>query len=296
MYTIICCSIDPAAAERLRRNIADTIGAPFEFKAVDNRGRNEGICSVYNRSAAEARYDYLCFVHEDVRFDTPDWGPAIAAELARPDCGVIGFAGSIRKLARLTAWNGGTDDLRAHYIQHMRGRKHLHAVDPDGRAFSPVVTLDGMCLIVRRDLWDEVRFDSSRFPGFHSYDLDFTTAVFARGGVSNRVCHTVLVEHFSEGNYTRAWFESLCDYHAKWAGRLPLGVDLPIADGDLARIDRKAEAYFIKLLWQKGLFEVCGWPDLKAYCRRYPFRAALWALPFKYFKYRIKHLLRPRKS
>ena len=30
-FTLICCSVDPAAAEALRRNVAATIGEPFEF-------------------------------------------------------------------------------------------------------------------------------------------------------------------------------------------------------------------------------------------------------------------------
>ena len=45
-FTLICCSVDPAAAEALRRNVAATIGEPLEFDVWDNRGRNVGLCDV----------------------------------------------------------------------------------------------------------------------------------------------------------------------------------------------------------------------------------------------------------
>ena len=217
-FTLICCSVDPAAAEALRRNVAATIGEPFEFDVWDNRGRNVGLCDVYDRCAERSGGEYLCFVHEDVRFLTEGWGARLAAKLCEPDCGVIGFAGSVLKLRRTTAWLHGVGDMRANYVQHHGGGRHLHAKNPGGTDFSPVVTLDGMCLVVRRDVWAATPFDGRTFPGFHCYDLDFTTAVFAAGR-RNYVCNTVLVEHFSAGAYSYGWLEALETYHRKWAGR-----------------------------------------------------------------------------
>ena len=116
-FTLICCSVDPAAAEALRRNVAATIGEPFEFDVWDNRGRNVGLCDVYDRCAERSGGEYLCFVHEDVRFLTEGWGARLAAKLCEPDCGVIGFAGSVLKLRRTTAWQHGVGDMRIQIYQ-----------------------------------------------------------------------------------------------------------------------------------------------------------------------------------
>ena len=134
-FTLICCSVDPAAAEALRRNVAATIGEPFEFDVWDNRGRNVGLCDVYDRCAERSGGEYLCFVHEDVRFLTEGWGARLAAKLCEPDCGVIGFAGSVLKLRRTTAWLHGVGDMRANYVQHHGGGRHLHAKNPGGTDF-----------------------------------------------------------------------------------------------------------------------------------------------------------------
>ena len=80
MYSIICCSVNPEEAAALERNIADTIGMPFEFIPFDNREKGYGLCKVYNLCAERARYDFLCIVHEDVRFLTKDWGRLVVSQ------------------------------------------------------------------------------------------------------------------------------------------------------------------------------------------------------------------------
>ena len=288
MFTVICCSIRPEAAEALRRNIADTIGdAAFDFVAFDNREAALPIATVYNRMADRARYPYLCFMHEDAAFRTHGWGSRIAACLEQPGCGVVGFAGSIVKPARLTTWNVCGRDMRANYVQHMRGRTHLHHTGPDGADFTPVVTLDGFCFFVRRDVWRQTLFDADACPGFHGYDLDFTLAV-AEKDFTNYVCHTVTPEHRSEGNYSAGWLADLRRLHRKWMPRLPLYVP-PVAEADLPVWNLRAETGFLKLLMQKGLFEACPLSEVVRHIARHPGCFKAWMLLPKYAKYRLRH-------
>lgn len=286
MFSIICCSISPEEASALKQNVAETIGAPFEFIAFDNRVQHDGLCRVYNQCANKAKYEYLCFVHEDVRFLTSGWGNILASKLSEKDCGLIGFAGSIIKLKRLTGWNTCGKDMRANYVQHMRGGAHRKCVNPEREAFSPVVTLDGLCLAVRREVWRSFPFDEKNFPGFHCYDLDFSLSVAS--AYTNYVCHTVLVEHFSEGSFSKNWVESMIRLHRKWDGQLPMTAR-SMSVKELARYDRLGEAYFIKFMWQKGCFEVRGLRDACRYWLRHPFSGISWALFPKYLKYRLRH-------
>lgn len=286
MYSIICCSVNPEDAGLMESNIAGTIGMPFEFIAFDNRKYNDGLCKVYNLCARKARHEFLCFVHEDVRFLTQNWGRLIAGQLQQAGCGVIGFAGSVLKLKRLTGWNTCGKDLRANYVQYMRGGDHPRCVNPEKNPFSPVVTLDGLCLLVRRDVWEETLFDEATFQGFHCYDIDFSLSVARH--YTNYVCHTVLVEHYSQGSFSRSWLQGLEALHEKWRSRLPMYVG-GFTKKELARYDRLGEGYFIKFLWQKGCFDACGFRDALRYLCRYPFSLAAWMLLPKYLKYRLRY-------
>ena len=288
MYSIICCSINPQEAERLRENIAQTIGVPFEFILFDNRTNGYGLCKVYNLCAAKAQHEYLCFVHEDVRFQTQNWGKILHEQLSQPDCGVIGFAGSIIKLKQLTGWNTCGKDLRANYGQYMRGRIHPRQVNPNKESYSPVVTLDGLCLLVRRDVWKEIPFDETTFTGFHSYDLDYSLAVAQQ--YKNYVTHTVFAEHYSEGSFSPAWLNELKRLHEKWENYVPMAVPPFLKPMQLPVYQRFGEAHFIKFMWQKGRFDVKGFKDAIKYWKQYPLHAASWMLFLKYVKYRIRHL------
>ena len=130
-----------------------------------------------------------------------------------------------------------------------------------------------------------------RSTGGRSPASTVTTSISRRPFSRRGVCNTVLVEHFSAGAYSYGWLEALETYHRKWAGRLPLGVE-PLDGARLADLDRRAEAYFLKLLCQKRLFGACPFRRIVRYIRTYPGRAASWALPFKYLKYHLKSLVR----
>ena len=228
------------------------------------------------------------FLHEDVQFDTIGWGEKIVRKLSEPDCGTIGFAGSRLRAEGLYGIGLATEGTwRSNYIQHLNGRWYVGTFEnPDCSEFSPVVVLDGMCLFVSRKVWSEIRFDEQKFPGFHLYDLDFSTAVFAAGYV-NYVCHTAIVEHFSEGFYTSTWFEATRDYNGKWAEKLPLYVADCRPTGEMKEYVRRVEFRFIKNM-MKGRGK-CSWEVIgqlcDAYCAKYGGIKA-WEMRYQERRYR----------
>lgn len=287
MYSIICCSIDSQKADLLRQNIKDTIGdVPFEFIAFDNRVHNYGICRVYNLCAEQAKFKNLCFIHEDVKFLTNNWGNILASKLEEENCGVIGFAGSTCKLQEMTSWNTCNKALRANYVQFMRHRGHRRLVNPSSEDYSRVVTLDGLCMFVPKTVWQQVHFDEGNFTGFHGYDIDFSLTSSTR--YANYVCHEVLVEHDSEGSFSQEWLASMDVLHHKWHDRLPLFVH-PVTTQNLPQYKRMGNSAFIKFMWQKGCFDRCGIKEAWVHCKLYPFHLNSWVLWIKYIKYRIRY-------
>lgn len=284
-FSVIVCSIKPALAEALHENIASTIGCPFEMLVCDNRNTGKGICAVYNEAAARATGDYLCFVHEDVLFHTAEWGSILARKLAEESCGVIGFAGSNTKLASLSGWSANSDDVRQHYTQRLRsGRSRRFVSNPAGEEFSPSVCLDGFCLFVRREVWERSPFDEETFPGFHGYDLDFTTSIACHH--RNYVCQIVEVEHISEGGFSEVWFEALKCYHEKHRPHLPLFAGWSPTPHQIAALERKSEAYFIKFLLKMGLYKRGeGARAIFRHIQKYPLHAQSWGLLLKGLKY-----------
>lgn len=287
MFSLIICSVRPEMARSLEENIRATIGAECEVLCCDNRDTGKGICQVYNEAARRARYDYLGFLHEDVAFHTSDWGPLLARKLAEVDCGLIGFAGSTVKPRQLTGWYTGRKERRQHFLQRRGMRTLKKDQNPGGGSFSPVVTLDGMALFMRRSLWQEYPFDEELLKGFHGYDLDLSMTLFAAGYV-NYVCNRLWMEHFSLGSFSQGWLEEMRRLHAKWEGVLPLSVE-PLTSMQWRRLEDRVEAEMMRVMMKMGRFEACSFADVARYWCRHPLSLRAWRLWFTRLRCLLKY-------
>lgn len=239
MISAIICSREGVLRDRVSASIAASVGVPHEVVVVDNRDGRYGICEAYNRGAGQARYETLCFVHEDVVFHTTGWGEIVTAILQDPSVGLLGVGGSTYRSAGPAGWwFCAAERMRFRLIQYRRsrGRAVLEEVNPLGERLADVASLDGLWLCMRRHVWEEHSFDAASFPGFHGYDADISMQVLQK----YRVCVTfdVLVEHLSEGKIDRPWLSAARSFSTKWRRQLPVSV-LPLSRRELAG----AEAY-----------------------------------------------------
>ena len=290
MISFICSSIRPEDAERLEKNIRETIGenVSFEFIAHDNREDKFGLCKLYNMCAEKAQFDYLCFLHEDLQFISSDWGKLIINKLSEPDCGVVGFAGSTVKLNAPSGWSVNEKWNRINFTQHYKRKKRStkrEFLNPDNVDFSPVITIDGMALFVNKKVWQEIRFDDVIFTGFHCYDVDFSLAVSRK--YTNYVCNTFSIEHFSEGNFTGEWALATDLFYEKWKYRIPAYVaTIPIVDEKMLRDSTFKIEYFVLKMKVKSGF--AGYNEIWEFVKKYPWSFNSWRLLTKKMKYSLQ--------
>ncbi|MGB3132870.1 MAG: glycosyltransferase, partial [Saprospiraceae bacterium] len=74
MISIITCSRAKDISTELRKNIVQTIGIEHEIIVFDNSANKHSIFQAYNIGASRAKYEILCFVHDDLFYMTQDWG------------------------------------------------------------------------------------------------------------------------------------------------------------------------------------------------------------------------------
>lgn len=228
MISVIICSVNPTKCSQTINSLKATIGFQHELIIVDNQEKKWGICKVYNYGAHKANGKYLCFVHEDVIWDTPNWGEILLNFInTTPDCGVIGFAGGEYVSQFHTSWfNGTTIHTQQHYmILSEKGRDKIKTVtiNPQDDNFAPVVTLDGFFLMCKKNVWEQVTFDELSFSGFHFYDMDFSLAVHLCG-FHNYVCHIINIRHLSRGNYGIEYSMAAKLFRKKYHTQLPVSV------------------------------------------------------------------------
>src|SRR4051812_7209146 len=111
MFSFIVCSINPDYLEGLKKSLSATFGQPFEILAWNNLVDKKPITEVYNLMGDRAAHPYLCFLHEDILFETNDWGRLLLDAFNKePELGLIGVAGARYKSQTPSGWSTGFRD------------------------------------------------------------------------------------------------------------------------------------------------------------------------------------------
>ena len=230
MISIIIASVDTALLVQIKENIQATIGVPFEIISFDNSEGEFGLCEVYNRGAKKAKFDLLCFMHEDIKILTTDWGKIVADIFANNiKLGLIGVAGSQYKSLAPSGWHcydiDAPEVMYYNVIQNYKYQQKETIADYSNETdtkLARVVCIDGVWMCCTREAMLSYSFDDVLLKGFHGYDLDFSLGINQTYEVA--VTFDVLIEHFSEGKFNKDWLKEILKIHAKWSKYLPINL------------------------------------------------------------------------
>lgn len=250
MISIIVCSINEALFESFSQSVYQTIGVDYEIVKVDNDGNKYSIAAAYNTGAEKAKFDYLCFAHEDILFRTDNWGEIIIGAIEQDDnFGLIGIAGSKYKSLSPGGWPNGAEHLDCYnLIQCYGDKKSLQVSNPEGDVpLVEVKVLDGVFLFTSKLIWQNNKFDADTFKGFHGYDLDFSLQIGRQSKVL--VTYQFLIEHLSPGAINKDWIIASIRLSEKWSDYLPVG---DIRYGTKKGIEwEQKRLFFLKMLVYK---------------------------------------------
>jgi hypothetical protein len=236
MISVIICSVNPDLLKKITENIQKTIGIPFEILFFDNRIAKKGICAVYNELASKSKFEYLCFIHEDVLLKTENWGNKInGIFLNNPNIGLIGIAGSKYKSAYFSGWYTGVKELDcANYIHQYSSKTEHVFLSPSQNRLEEVVCIDGVFMLTTKTAWSKIVFDEKLLKGFHFYDIDFSVRMAHEYKVV--VTFDIQLVHItSGGDYSNNWVQTAILYHQKKKDILPFSKTSLIEK----RIDKK---------------------------------------------------------
>jgi len=223
MISVLICSADNSLLNQVRENIEQTIGVEYEILYFNNL-EGKGICEVYNYLASRARFSYLCFVHEDVLFQTANWGLKIEDIFYRdPAIGVVGVAGSKYKSKNFSGWYSGIQSLDCANILHRNkyGDESIYLQPNKEKMLEEVVSLDGVFICCRKEIWAQSKFNEADLKGFHFYDIDFS--VRASGICRLAVTYDINIFHITTGgDFGNNWVETAIEYHLRAGKLLPV--------------------------------------------------------------------------
>ncbi len=76
------------------RHLQQTCGLKkVEILAYTNPG-DKSLSAVYNHALSKAKHDFMVFIHDDVIFESNNWGRNVIQHLQQSKYGILGIAGT----------------------------------------------------------------------------------------------------------------------------------------------------------------------------------------------------------
>lgn len=235
MLSILISSRSPSFLNDLSININATIGIPYELLVAENKDGAKGICRVYNELAQQANFNYLLFLHEDVCFHSNDWGAILIKELNDKHTGLIGLIGGDTITKVPSGWSKQDKRFNFGRVLQSADERIKDLNTPGQKEFEPVLALDGVFLACRKSIWAEFPFNEALLPGFHGYDFEFSLNIAQRYTV--KICNSILLEHFSKGNFSEDWLNVIVLLNKKWNAKLPMSLNSDLSQSEMSDIE-----------------------------------------------------------
>lgn len=163
--SIIICSRSRESLNLVTASISKTIDVDYEI-LYSLHAAQFGLSTIYNKLAVKAKYEYLFFMHDDIYFESFNWGSKIIRILSDENIGLVGLMGATYKSANTSLWTSCDSSLFRTSLSNQLNE------------YSEVVTLDGCFLAIRKEKFVNYYFDEQLL-GFHGYDLDICLKVFS---------------------------------------------------------------------------------------------------------------------
>tara|TARA_R110000744_G_scaffold253135_1_gene368792 strand:- start:228 stop:1877 length:1650 start_codon:yes stop_codon:yes gene_type:complete len=179
----------------------------------------QSLTKLYNEGLIKTKNDIVLFCHDDLKFDTRNWGRKLLNHFKRSsEYGIIGVAGT-RYLASTGRWWEDFSKMHGAVYHEDNGKRWLTRYSKDiGNGLDDVVLVDGLFFAVNKKLLKN-KFNRE-VEGFHFYDVDFCFSNYLEG-VKIGVCTDIKLTHLSIGKTNDEWEENRKVFAEKHKENLP---------------------------------------------------------------------------
>ena len=192
-----------------------------EIIPVENNGQFS-LTEVYNKILNDSKNDIVILCHDDIYFDSKNWGQKILNHFKRnPDYGVLGLAGSTQ-LPSSAKWWEDFSKMRGIVNHEHGGKKWESKYSPSlGNQIDDTVLVDGLFIVINKNNIKQPF--NEEIKGFHFYDVDFSFRNFI-DDVKIGVMYDVRVTHKSIGETNEQWEKNREVFAEKYKDILPVKI------------------------------------------------------------------------
>lgn len=222
IISIIVCSCSQERRSAFSINVQKTIGVPNEIIIIDNTNGEYSIFEAYNIGLSKAKGTIVCFAHEDIYFETNDWGKLLISHFEDVTIGLIGVIGNYY-IPQFPIGFWSTRMSSNHIIDERDGKRYYYnnRLTDSTSSIEDAALVDGVFMCISKKVADSIHFDTTLFSGFHCYDSELCMLVHNLG-LRVTIAFDILLVHLSGGTKNKQWVENTYKWYKKWKTRLPI--------------------------------------------------------------------------
>jgi glycosyltransferase involved in cell wall biosynthesis len=188
---------------------------------IENEGKYS-LPEAYNMILEQATNDIVVLCHDDIYFDSKNWGSKILKHFKRsPEYGILGLAGSTQ-LPESAKWWEDFSKMKGIVNHEHEGKKWESKYSASlGNQIEDVVLVDGLFIVLNKKNIKQTF--NEEIKGFHFYDVDFSFRNFIED-VKIGVMYDVRVTHKSIGQTNEQWEQNRIKFAEKHKDILPVKI------------------------------------------------------------------------
>lgn len=219
MVSVITCCRHPKPQSTQEKNIAKTVGTPYEYLPIDGTS-GASLASLWNFGISRSSGDIVVFIPEDVFFMKHNWGMVLERKFADPSIAGVGVAGTQYLSAETPSITAaGRPFIKGRIVYHLQNGDFFAVVFSQERGDFEVVACDGVFLAVRAAHLAHAWFDQELFDGEHFADTDLCMQLRKCGRLI--VTTEIVLKKRSQVQFDREWREYSTRFKDKWSAELP---------------------------------------------------------------------------
>lgn len=209
-------------------HVNNTIGVPHETYVYENQNQYS-LTEVYNKAITEHHADdaIMVFCHNDIIFETKDWGKKLLNHFNKSDYQIIGVAGATELNAHGCWWLNEKGQMNlskmigiVNHQNELRKWESMYSRPHFG--VKSTVIVDGLFIAVDTSNIEH-KFDES-YKGFHYYDISFCFPNYL-DGCNIGVITNIRITHKSVGETNQQWEENRIQFINQYKDELPIEVN-----------------------------------------------------------------------
>ena len=162
----------------------------------------KSLTEVYNEILEQSTFDIVILCHNDIYFDSNNWGQKIMNHFKRSDYGILGVAGSTQLPKSGMWWEDRTKMIGIVNHEHEGKKWTSKYSDNLGNSIKETVLVDGLFIALHKNRIKK-NFDEN-VKGFHLYDVNFCFRNFIEQ-VKIGVVFDIKITHKSIGMTNEQW-------------------------------------------------------------------------------------------